>query len=63
MPEFDTEHRDEAVCPHCGHVGECSYELFGDFEDYAETETVCNQCDKPFKVRLHITVTYTTEKL
>lgn len=55
---FDTDYTDNAVCPHCGATQEFD-EPFGD-EDTKQYE--CCECDKPFNVTAHWSVSYSTVK-
>lgn len=56
----DTEHRDTAICPHCGHPQRNMWEVnFGPGIE-GDTEMDCGQCGKPFAVSRHATITYTT---
>ena len=50
-----------AICPHCGKEFEDSWELCQKDEDVYEYD--CDQCEKPFAVQAHISVTYTTTKI
>jgi hypothetical protein len=50
-----------AVCPHCYKEFKDSWELCQKDEDVYEYD--CDQCEKPFTVQAHVSVTYTTSKL
>ncbi len=54
---IDTEHRDEVVCPHCGHEYSCSWE----FADSGDEK--CEKCSKPFEFSRNTTITYSTKKV
>ena len=59
---FDTEHRDNIVCPDCGYEDRDSWEVhFGPGLD-GETEHECADCGQKMKVERCCTITYTTRK-
>jgi transcription elongation factor Elf1 len=60
MP-IGTSNTSLAVCPHCGHIYEDSWELCQKDEDIYEYD--CEYCEKAFTVQANISVTYTTAKL
>ena len=64
QPEIETFCQMEAVCPHCGHVGQDTAEYFYDNggSDFIE-EAECGECEKKFTIRRDVTVDYTTEKI
>ena len=53
----------EPVCPHCGDELGDAWELF--YPDYWRSyeEVDCEACNKPYKVTVECTVTYTTEAI
>lgn len=51
---------DVAVCPHCFHEYEDSWEY--QMCDGETSTKTCEACDKPFNVTMTIKVTYTTFK-
>jgi transcription elongation factor Elf1 len=57
----ETRNTSLATCPHCGKEFEDSWELCQKDEDIYEYD--CDQCEKPFAVQAHISVTYTTTKI
>lgn len=57
MAEFDHEDMELIVCPWCGFQYQDSWE----FPDNDETD--CDECEKPFKHRRIIDITYDTEKV
>lgn len=60
---MDTQHRDYPICPHCGHEHKDAWEWeFGPGLE-GDTETECGECDKPFFVARHATITYTTQPI
>lgn len=60
----ETDHTNEAVCPHCGQALQSTMELFCDNTqlDGAETFEDCERCGKPYQIRRNVDVTYTTTK-
>lgn len=58
--EIDCEHTDEIVCPYCGEEQSDSWEIAGENGDVQETE--CYECEKVFKFKTHIEVTFTSIK-
>lgn len=59
---FDTEHRDNIVCPYCGYEDRDSWEVdFGPGLE-GETEHQCADCGQTMKAERCCTVTYTTAK-
>jgi len=59
---YDTEHRDNIVCPHCGYEDRDSWEVdFGPGLE-GETEHECADCGLTMKAERCCTVTYTTAK-
>jgi DNA-directed RNA polymerase subunit RPC12/RpoP len=57
--EIDHEATNDAVCPHCGHTYELSWEIFPDGQDHAEG-VPCVECGKRFDVSREAEVSYTT---
>jgi uncharacterized Zn-finger protein len=52
----------EPVCPHCGDEFFDAWELF--YPDKGDTEEVdCEACNKPYKITVEYTATYTTEAI
>ena len=60
--EIDAAYQEQITCPYCGHVYQDSWEMTngGDEED---VECECDQCERAFRVRTHITVQYSSFKL
>lgn len=60
---IDTEHRDNPICPYCGHLRKDAWEInFGPgIEGW--NEITCGNCEKEYFVERHCTVTYSTRKL
>ena len=57
----DTTHRDDVICPHCGHDHSDSWEIdFGAGIEGSDTALLCVECEKPFMARRIVTITYTT---
>lgn len=62
LATYDTAHRDNIVCPHCGYEERDSWEVdFGPGLE-GETEHQCARCCEAMKAERHCTVTYTTAK-
>jgi len=60
MHEFDCWMTDEPVCPHCGNIMQDAWELFN-YHNGCITEVDCEACDKPYRVTVDYTPTYSTE--
>lgn len=58
-PPYDTEWTDEPVCPYCAGTYGDAWEL--DLWDDDEREVFCHECSKPYSLRAHVSVTYTTQ--
>lgn len=52
----DTQHTDEVICPHCGHLYRDSWEL-------DEGEQECWECERKFEMVRYVEVTYSTTKV
>ena len=65
MPDtaIHTEHRDNPVCPHCGHEEGDAWEI--DFGAGIEGDAVisCGECGQDYSATRNCTVTYSTCKL
>lgn len=59
---YDTEHRDNIVCPHCGYQDRDSREVDCGPGLEGETEHECADCGQTMKAERCCTVTYTTTK-
>lgn len=57
---IEHEYTQEIVCPWCGHIQSDGWEYFRDNDEIVECD--CGECDKPFTVLQHISVTYSTYK-
>ena len=57
--EFDTEFRDDIVCPYCGYEFTDSWE-YNDTQD--EQKVDCHDCGKEFLLYMHVTIDYSTYK-
>lgn len=58
----DTEHTDNPVCPHCGHVDLDAWEIdFGGTE--GTTEVLCGACGEEYSCSRYVTVYYHTKKI
>ena len=57
--EFDTDYKDDIVCPYCGYEFTDSWE-FNDTQDEQHVE--CCECGKEFFLYVNISVDYTTRK-
>jgi hypothetical protein len=58
----DTEHRDEPICPYCGHAEKDAWEInFGPGLE-GDGETDCGECGKAYWISRHATITYSTKK-
>jgi ribosomal protein S27AE len=61
--KYDTEHRDTAICPHCGHPHRDMWDVnFGPGIE-GDREMDCGECGKTFFVSKYATITYTTRLL
>lgn len=58
-PKIDTEHRDFPTCPKCGAVGSLVHAP----RDGMKSERRCPMCRARYTVTVHVTVTYSTEKV
>jgi ribosomal protein L37AE/L43A len=54
--EIDHNYTNQIVCPHCG-------EEQPDPNEYEDGEWDCIECEKPFYLRIDVSVSYTTTKL
>ena len=59
--EFDTEYKDDIVCPYCGYEFTDSWE-FNDTQDEQHVDCQNCNCEKEFLLYVHISVDYTTRK-
>lgn len=61
--EIDHNFTDEAVCPHCGHKHNDSWDFFYDVDvNEIEIEADCMSCNKPMIITRHVIVDYCTRK-
>lgn len=58
MSEFATEHQDDPVCPHCGHIQRDAWEW--DFHGDETLEHECGKCCTVFTVRRHVSISYSS---
>ncbi len=59
MNEYDTEYKDDIICPHCGGVQSLDEGLPDEDEDSWE----CDHCDLEFKLRVIIDFTFSTSRI
>lgn len=61
--ELDCRHEPAPRCPFCGYIrdGMPCWQLSRLRDDDDTTEVDCDNCERPYKVTLHIEYTYTTE--
>ena len=55
------DHAPHIICPHCGYEWQGGWEL--GLRDGENEEMECRKCDKPFRVTMHVAVSYSTEGL
>jgi len=53
---FETDYEDDVVCPHCGYKHGDSWEMQDGKHD-------CPECEKPFDLERHVSVTFSTSKI
>ena len=61
--EIDTEDTSFPTCPHCGWRDENWFEWIGNMTYGEDTERLCANCEKVFKVFVYPTVEFTTYKI
>lgn len=54
--------KERAICPYCGEPHDPSDDNY-DLYDEETCEWDCHECGKPFAVRLHISYSWTTNRL
>ena len=59
---WDCWAEDQPRCPHCGHVDECEGDLWSDgfSHDDDVTESECGNCERAYKITLHVSYSYST---
>lgn len=57
--KLDTEHTDEIICPYCGNKISDSWE----YNNNEEGEIHCDECENDFYYSVHISASYSTERL
>lgn len=60
--EIDTEYTAYPTCPHCGKPDSTWWDGEGLYDDGDEVIRDCGRCEKPMKITIHISPTFTTEK-
>ena len=58
---FDTNSTDLATCPYCGYADIDSWELLSDWDECGTTR--CPDCDEEYEWSVHISHSYTTNKI
>lgn len=61
--DFELSRNKEAVCPYCGNVNSDSWEIFEcEDQDGAETEHICENCEREYNAVLNVEYSITTSK-
>lgn len=58
----DTEHRDDPICPYCGHVERDAWEIDLGPGIEGDGESDCVECGNTYLISRHATITYSTKK-
>lgn len=58
---IDYWHNKAPKCPHCNYELEDAWDYGLDFDQDAENEITCPECDKDYKAITHIEVTFSTK--
>lgn len=64
MDSMKYMYNDNPVCPYCDHIHQaCDLELDFNTFDPEDIEIECNNCERDFRIEIHVDVNYSSEEI